>query len=571
MLAPTSDPLRALPDPLTWDRLTDASWKQVEYAADGLFREGWADLQRLTGDQGAFATSCMTSMILKPETLARRSSGHVIELLRERGFRIALAKEIDLDGRNVQAVWRYQMDTASDDRILLRTLPLAPTKAVYLLLQRDPHGCDAARSLSKCKGSPHAHLQKPEQLRSQLDQPNPTISFIHAPDDPADFIRELPVWLNYAERRQCRPMFSSFVSDAATRLEEAKLTTFEKSVESYHFDVGKMVENIRKRAAATGELQQLVCSTFDSTSPLDLAEYCRLLDAQHAPLKCWDNFFFASQYITADVRPLRFGATNDPATRDVADAFSAQDILALPLLREAREAWDVQIAEVSKRYGRVERLGDTLEQKSGSAWRSSSRVPISLIGLAGAGGSGKDTVIGALLARLPKTMFVPHVTTRKPRPGELEGKNYFYVSDEEFDEISRAGDFVYIREIEGRGRYGLLKDSLICDDKIAIIKESPIALFDICQSIENSAENIKSSLFYLIPPDPIFPSLLNRVIQRDGMPHGDGMRRLLNTLRPSNAMEFLSAVQIYEDHQGFSFIINDDIDRAVSKIISLVT
>ena len=50
-------------------------------------------------------------------------------------------------------------------------------------------------------------------------------------------------------------------------------------------------------------------------------------------------------------------------------------------------------------------------------------------------------------------------TTRRPRPGETHGQDYWFLSDEEFDERVRAGEFVEHAEYSGR-RYGTLRSEL---------------------------------------------------------------------------------------------------------------
>jgi guanylate kinase len=571
MSKPFDDSWRTLPDPSTWKRLTDAPWKTTEYAVDGLFREGWADLLRLTEDQGSFAISCMTSLILKPETLARRSSRKVVELIREQGFRIALAKKIDLNRHTVQAVWRYQMDLASDDRILLRTLPLAPTEAIYLILQTDPADRSAAERLRAFKGSSHAHLQKTGQLRSQLQLPNPTISFVHAPDDSADFIRELPVWLNFAERRGCKQLFSGPIDRQHSEKEESKLAAFENDVENYQFDIRTMKESILEYASSNEEVTHMVRLCLDESHFLELSKFCEVLHKNGLPLKNWDNFFFVSEYLRADVEPLRMREPQAASVNDESMSQSISDIVDLPLFREAREAWDVVCAELSKRYGPVASLATTLEQESAILGADCDGYPFSLIGIAGAGGSGKDTVIEELLTRLPNARFVPHATTRTPRQDEIEGKDYFYISDEEFDKKVRRDEFLYVREIEGRGRYGLLHEALVNGGYINIVKESPSALRHVSQMLRAQNEATRPILVYIIPPHPIFPTLVDRVLDRDGHTSQGKTSGLLNTLRPANAIEFLSAIQIYEMYGDFSFVVNDDVDKAIDKILAMVT
>ena len=58
-----------------------------------------------------------------------------------------------------------------------------------------------------------------------------------------------------------------------------------------------------------------------------------------------------------------------------------------------------------------------------------------LVVLSGPSGVGKSSVIREALKELPTTWLSVSATTRKPRPGEVHGENYFYVSNEEFDHM----------------------------------------------------------------------------------------------------------------------------------------
>ena len=68
-------------------------------------------------------------------------------------------------------------------------------------------------------------------------------------------------------------------------------------------------------------------------------------------------------------------------------------------------------------------------------------------------------MIRSLLDRIPDLGLAVSATTRRPRPGETHGVDYWFLSDEEFDERVRAGEFVEHAEYSGR-RYGTLRSEL---------------------------------------------------------------------------------------------------------------
>ena len=69
--------------------------------------------------------------------------------------------------------------------------------------------------------------------------------------------------------------------------------------------------------------------------------------------------------------------------------------------------------------------------------------------VSGPSGAGKDTLVDALLKRLPRLRYSVSATTRPPRPGEAEGEDYFFLSREEFERRLTAGAFLEWFEYNG--------------------------------------------------------------------------------------------------------------------------
>ena len=85
-----------------------------------------------------------------------------------------------------------------------------------------------------------------------------------------------------------------------------------------------------------------------------------------------------------------------------------------------------------------------------------------LIIVSGPSGAGKSTVVNRLLEKcdLPLTLSVS-ATTRQPRPGEVDGKNYFFLSSEEFQRRQEAGELLESKEVFGLGCwYGTLREQV---------------------------------------------------------------------------------------------------------------
>lgn len=73
--------------------------------------------------------------------------------------------------------------------------------------------------------------------------------------------------------------------------------------------------------------------------------------------------------------------------------------------------------------------------------------------LIGPSGSGKTTLIQEVRRRTPLVRFIPTTTTRSPRPGEENGREYFFVTAAEFDQLIQHGDLLEWQWVHGQ-RYG---------------------------------------------------------------------------------------------------------------------
>ena len=79
--------------------------------------------------------------------------------------------------------------------------------------------------------------------------------------------------------------------------------------------------------------------------------------------------------------------------------------------------------------------------------------------ITGPSGVGKGTLIRTLRERVPELQLAVSATTRGPRPGEEDGRDYYFLSDEQFEAKVRAGEFVEHARYSGR-RYGTLRSEL---------------------------------------------------------------------------------------------------------------
>jgi guanylate kinase len=84
-----------------------------------------------------------------------------------------------------------------------------------------------------------------------------------------------------------------------------------------------------------------------------------------------------------------------------------------------------------------------------------------LIVIAGPAGSGKSTLCERLVAESPGFSRVVTTTTRPPRPGEVDGVHYHFLSAPQFDRKVEAGEFLEWAWVHQKNRYGTLASSVI--------------------------------------------------------------------------------------------------------------
>ncbi len=77
------------------------------------------------------------------------------------------------------------------------------------------------------------------------------------------------------------------------------------------------------------------------------------------------------------------------------------------------------------------------------------RGPGLLFVVSGPSGAGKDTLVDALRARMPRLRYSVSATTRPPRPGEIEGLSYYFLTPQSFQEIEAQGGFLETKTYNG--------------------------------------------------------------------------------------------------------------------------
>lgn len=135
-----------------------------------------------------------------------------------------------------------------------------------------------------------------------------------------------------------------------------------------------------------------------------------------------------------------------------------------------------------------------------------------IIFISGPSGAGKGTLINALRERHPDWLFPPSCTTRAPRPGEIEGETYYFISREEFERRIEAGEFLEYAEVHGGNLYGTLKKPLVegVESGKTVIREFDVQGF--AQARERLPREYFASIFLKPAEGP--ETLIRRIRER---------------------------------------------------------
>ena len=162
---------------------------------------------------------------------------------------------------------------------------------------------------------------------------------------------------------------------------------------------------------------------------------------------------------------------------------------------------------------------------------------------------GKGTLIKGLLERAPGLQLAVSATTRAPREGEVNGVDYHFLSEEDFDRRVARGEFLEHAEYAGN-RYGTLKSEL---ERPA---EGIVLEIDV-QGARQVRERLPEAVQIFIEP-PSFEDLERRLAARASDRPDEIERRL------AAARDELSAADEF-DHR----LVNDDLDRALGELARL--
>lgn len=173
--------------------------------------------------------------------------------------------------------------------------------------------------------------------------------------------------------------------------------------------------------------------------------------------------------------------------------------------------------------------------------------------ISGPSGVGKGTLLKLLLDKHPEITLSVSATTRIPRPGEVDGVNYFFTTKENFQELIKAGKLLEWAKFAGN-YYGTYLETV----QETLCAGNDIALEIDVQGAMQIKDKRKDAILIFIAP-PSIEELESRLINRN-TESKEAIERRLAVVKSE-----------IEKIQEFDYkIVNDDLDEALKNLESII-
>jgi guanylate kinase len=183
-----------------------------------------------------------------------------------------------------------------------------------------------------------------------------------------------------------------------------------------------------------------------------------------------------------------------------------------------------------------------------------SGAPGRLTVLAGPTAVGKGTVAAYVRTHHPEVWISVSATTRPPRPGEVHGRHYWFVSDEEFNRLVEHGELLEWAVVHKRARYGTPRAPV----HEALAAGRPALLEIDLQGARQVRERMPEALFVFLKP-PSWDELVRRLVGRGTETEEERARRL-ETARQELAAESEFDVTL----------VNTEVPVAAEELVALM-
>jgi guanylate kinase len=173
--------------------------------------------------------------------------------------------------------------------------------------------------------------------------------------------------------------------------------------------------------------------------------------------------------------------------------------------------------------------------------------------ITGPSGVGKGTLIGRLLAQAPDLELSVSATTRPPRPGEENGVDYHFMSEEQFERLARAGQLLEHATYSGH-RYGTPRSEVeprLAGGRSVVLEIEVQGARQVREAMPEAVQ------VFIAPPSP---GALRERLEGRATDRAEEIERRLSV-----AEEELAARREFGH-----VIVNDDLERAADELVALV-
>ncbi len=174
--------------------------------------------------------------------------------------------------------------------------------------------------------------------------------------------------------------------------------------------------------------------------------------------------------------------------------------------------------------------------------------------LAGPTAVGKGSVAADIRKHHPEVWISVSVTTRRPRPGEVRGKHYYFVSDEEFDRLVADEQLLEWAVVHKAARYGTPRLPV----EEALAQARPALLEIDLQGARQVRRTMPEALFVFLKP-PSWEELVRRLVGRGTEDEEERARRL------QTALEEMAAEPEFD-----VAVVNHEIHAAAEELVALM-
>jgi guanylate kinase len=177
-----------------------------------------------------------------------------------------------------------------------------------------------------------------------------------------------------------------------------------------------------------------------------------------------------------------------------------------------------------------------------------------LLVLAGPTAVGKGTVSAYIREHHPEVWLSVSMTTRPPRPGEVDGLHYHFINPEHFDDLVARGEMLEWAVVHGRHSYGTPRGPVD-----AALGEGRMAMLEIDLQGARQVRDAMPDAFLVFLAPPTWEALVDRLVGRGTEDEEERTRRLAT-----------ARVEMAAQGEFDATVVNDDVRRAAEELVSLM-